>query len=70
MIENLHLRVDKSNARTAREEHDHLEEMMWKIGNFFACDVHPTKLKTALISRDRIFWKMVELRKSDEYEFD
>lgn len=63
------LSVDKSNLRTLHEEHEYLQEQLWLTGNFFAWDVHPNKVKTATITCQRLYRKIRELERSDEFYY-
>ena len=69
MSASFRLRVDKSNLRTLHEEHEYLQEQLWLTGNFFAWDVHPNKVKTATITCQRLYQKIRELERSDEFYY-
>lgn len=60
-------KVDKSRARNPDEEFEYLVNKRDKYGNFFTCDVHPSKVKTHRISADRIDKKLETLCNSAEF---
>lgn len=63
------MRVCTDNCRTIEEEFDYLEDQLGTVGNFFAWDVHPNKVKTAKISAWRLCCKKNKLIQSAEYKY-
>jgi hypothetical protein len=69
MLASFHLRVDKQNIRTLQEECEYLQERLWLTGNFFACDVHPNRVKASLITARRLANKVRSIELSDEFRY-
>lgn len=60
-------KVDTNRARTATEEREHILDQMDKLGNFFAWDVHPNRLRSNDISRARLYKKLLKVVQSEEF---
>ena len=63
------LRVDTEHCRTAEEELEHIEEQFSKVGNFFACDVHPSAVRASNATLQRLWRKRHNLTTSPEYRY-
>jgi len=68
-MEKILMKICKEKARTPEEELEILDEQLFNTGNFFSWDVHPNRVKAAIIRRQRIHRKMREIVDSDEYKF-
>lgn len=63
----LTLKVQKNHIKTPDEEHKYLLDQLDKLGNYFSWEVHPNRVRTTAISRERIRKKLNILFKSEDF---
>lgn len=61
------MRVNTKECNTVEEELAHIEEQINGVGNFFACDVHPSAVRAAEATSKRLWRKRSRLIRSLEY---
>lgn len=60
--------VTKDQMRTPDEEYEYLTITLNSLGNFFAWDVHPNKIRATEIRRQRLSKRLLDLVASDEFQ--